>query len=48
MTECIQNTPKTNRAQAAENAVNTLAACGYELESAARRLEERYLAKANE
>ena len=48
MTECIQNAPKTNRAQAAENAVNALAARGYELDSAARRLEEKYLAKANE
>ena len=48
MTECIQNAPETNRAQEAENAANALAARGYELESAARRLEERYLAKANE
>ena len=48
MTECIRNAPETNRVQAAENAVNALAACGYELESAAQRLEEKYLAKANE
>ena len=47
MTECIRNAPETNRAQAAENAVNALAACGYELESAAQRLEESYLEKAN-
>ncbi len=46
-TKCIQNAPETNRAQAAENAANALAARGYELESAARRLEERYLEKAN-
>ena len=48
MTECIRNAPETIRAQAAENAVTALAASGYELESAARRLEEKYLAKANE
>ena len=48
MTECIRDAPETNRAQAAENAANALAACGYELESATRRLEEKYLAKANE
>lgn len=48
MTECIQNAPETNRAEAAENGANALDARGYELESAARRLEEKYLAKANE
>ena len=48
MTERIRNAPKTNRALEAENAANALAACGYELESAAQRLEEKYLAKANE